>query len=364
MLKENVIGKVSQSDKEKALKAFKEYAKKASFPKEIINLVSLETISDHELYNNRFLMYVKDGMYITLSKNKEGIMRSFPVINRYDVTPDDIAEPLPPLSNGRNTVTKKPYFPIPKALTANLSDKEYFKTLVKVMNSNFGTLMQMYTLDEKKLAKNEYAGKMADMPAFFFGGGYDMLEQGMNQTEIDIRRKLGFVVNGAAEIMKRGGQMHIGVGDCTGWTVHTVGLNSQDATFVVFNGTRNSNGSLGYYRREVLPQKVKYLQAMQTNFHALMREHGVEPGTDVKDTSLTSDDQRVFAYLGNVLDNYQDVFKTARTYRYEGPIDKNEKLMTADKFASKVIFTPVKAKGNEVSTQKTSQKISFSRAQE
>ena len=343
MLKVKVAGKLTQADKEEAFKAFNEYEKKASFPKEIMNLVSLETISDYELSKGRRLMYLDNGIYITLSKNADGTLNNFPVVRRYDVTPNDIAEPLPPLSKGINTITKKPYFGLPKTLAANVSDKEYFKTLLNVLNTNFGTLMQMYTLNEKKLAKNGYAGKLGDMPTFYFGEGYEMLEQGMNQTEIDIRRKLGFVVNGASETMKIGGRISVGVGDCTGWTVHSIKLKGGDSySFVVFNGIKNSAGSLPYYRREVLSAKAGYLDVLRTNFHSIMREHGVEPGTDIKDQNLTTDDQRSFAYIGNTFDNYYADLSKVRALRFGGPIDKNTKLSTADRYVSKPKCTPVK----------------------
>lgn len=54
----------------------------------------------------------------------------------------------------------------------------------------------------------------------------------------------------------------------------------------------------------MLVEKTKWMNALYDNFHALMQENGVEPETDVKDKKLTDARQRVFAYLGNVLDNY------------------------------------------------------------
>lgn len=359
VLNENVIGQVTQSDKERAFKAFKEYAKKANFPKKIIDMVTLETISDHELYGNRFLMYVKDGMYITLDNTDK--MRSYPAINRYEVTPEDIAEPLPPLSNGINTITKKPYFSAPRSLASKVSDKQYFKTLLKVMNTNFGVLMQFHGLDEKKIAKNEYASKMADKPIFYFGEGYDTLEQNMDETEIAIRRQLGFVVNGAVDAIKAGAKLFIGAGDCTGWTVHSIKFKSSDdiSVFVVYNGISNSGGALPYYRSNQTYPKKEYLKKMQENFHTLMREHGVEPGTDVKNKSLTTPDQQFYAYLGNVLDNYYNMLLQTKALSDEGPAVENPKLKTLDKFVPKEIFTPVKANAEKVSAHKNAEKMSM-----
>ncbi|MCC8147743.1 hypothetical protein [Akkermansia sp.] len=347
MLKVKVIGKLSQADKEEALKAFKENANNAKFPKEIIDLVTINTISDYELYKNYRLMYYKDGMCITqLKKNNK--LTSFPAINRYDITSQDIAEPLPPLSNGINTVTKKPYFTIPKTLATNVSDKEYFKTLLKVMNTNFGTLMQMYTLDEKKVAKNGYAGKMADKAVLYFGEN-PILEEGMNETEITIRRQLGFIVNGAVDMIKAGGQLSIGAGDCTGWTVHCIDKKGNDTSvFVVFNGAKNSEAT-SYYRHGVVYTKAQLLKKMQANFHALMREHDVEPGTAVKNASLTTNDQRIFAYLGNTMDNYRMTLLKTKALGDDGPAEKDLGLKTLDKYAGKENATPVKTTAKKVS---------------
>lgn len=355
LIKVKVTGTITQEEKKDALKAFKEYAKKAKFPKEMIDKVTLDTISDHKLIGGRQLMYMKDGIYITFHKTEDGIMNSFPVINHYEITPEDMAEPLPPSSKGINTVTKKPYFSIPKALQSKLSDKEYFKTLLKVMNTNLGNLVQFYWLDPKKVAKNAYAGKMADERVFFFGEGFDAFEQGLDKTEIALRRKLGFTVDGANEIMKAGGKMHIGVGDCTGWTFHSIDLksskeNDEGSAFLVFNGIWNPRG-IAAYRDELMVHKVHALKKFRENFHEIMREHGVEPGTNIKDKSLDTPDKQVFAYLGNVLDNYQNILRTKALYR-GGPMEKYD-VMTLDKYITKEIFTPAKMAEKVASSAKT-----------
>lgn len=349
MLKLKVTGKLTQSEKVEALEAFKENAKGAKFPKEFVDKVTLDTISDYELIRNRRLMYLKDGIYITLSKGESGKLQSFPVINRYEITSKDIAEPLPPRSNGINTVTKKPYFSLPKGLGSKLSDKEYFKTLLTVMNTNFGNIMQMYNLDPKKLANNKYAGKMADERRLYFGEGYDVLEKGLDDKEVAIRRKLGFVVDGAIEIMKAGGSMHIGVDDCTGYTFHSIDLKDSNdgCAFLVFNGISNRLSIIAY-RDELLVHKSYDVKDFQKNFHELMREHGVEPGTDLKDKSLDTPVKQAFAYLGNVTDNYFSILK--EKVFFQGSPARKPDVKDLNKYVPKEISTPVKGKPAHVSS--------------
>ena len=209
----NVIGTISKTQKDEALKAFEEKAKLQKLPKEITNLVTKDTILDHELNGNKTIMYMDKGTVIYMIKGLSGKYTN-PAINLYDVQPHHIAEPLPPVSKGINSKTKKPYFSIPKNLATQLSaeDKTYFKSLYKVMNSNFGTLMQLGVLNEKKIKKNEYAGKIPDLSTLWFGE-IPNLEQGMNETEIKLRRQLGFIINGAAEAIKAGGTLDISLGN-------------------------------------------------------------------------------------------------------------------------------------------------------
>lgn len=352
-------GTLSRADKEELLAAFKEYAKKCDFPQKFTNLVTMDTINDNILVGGRAIMYIKDGMYITFDTDKI----SFPVVRRYSLTADDIAEPLPPLSNGKNTVTKKPYFTLPKPLIKQLSgeDKAYFKTLLKVMNQNFGTLMQMYTLDQKKVDKNEYTGKVPDMPCFYFGKGFDGLEQGLDETEISLRRQLGFVTTGIVDAIERANaKFETGAGDCTGWTVFSVSAKGADGKFqyvpaVVYNGALNRSG-LTYYQEGLLEKKIKWINVLYDNFHALMQENGVEPKTDVKDKKLTDARQRAFAYLGNVLDNYcltvypkmKEAFKLS---------EQEDKICTGfDDLVKKENYKPAQSKTTKVASQKQKSK--------
>ncbi len=352
-------GTLSRADKEELLAAFKKYAKKCDFPQKFIDLVTMDTINDNIVVGDRAIMYIKDGMFITFNTGK----RSFPVVKRYSLTADDIAEPLPPLSNGKNTVTKKPYFTLPKPLIKQLSseDKAYFKTLLKVMNQNFGTLMQMYTLDQKKVDKNEYTGKVPDMPCFYFGTGFDGLEQGLDETEISLRRQLGFVTTGYVDAIERvNAKLEHAAGDCTGWTVCALRNDGPDGKLqsipvVVYNGAVNPWG-IQYYQQGLLEEKMKWISALYDNFHALMQENGVEPKTDVKDKKLTDARQRAFAYLGNVLDNYcltvypkmKEAFKLS---------EQELKILTGfDALVKKEDYKPAQSKSTKVATQKQKSK--------
>lgn len=350
----NHRGILSQAEKEEALQAFKKNAKEIKLPQKFIDLVTMDTIYDNLIAGNRAIMYIKDGMYITLDRKLASLS-----VNRYGLTADDIAEPLPPLSNGKNTVTKKPYFTLPKPLIKQLSgeDKAYFKTLLKVMNQNFGTLMQMYTLDQKKVDNNEYTGKVPDMPCFYFGTGFDGLEQGLDETEISLRRQLGFVTTGYVDAIERvHAKVEIGASDCAGWTVFSLRNRGSDGklqgvSVVVYNGFKNHNGR-AYYQAILLEEKMKWINVLYDNFHALMQENGVEPKTDVKDKKLIDARQRVFAYLGNVLDNYcltiYPKMKEANPFK--------EEIKGFDALVKKENYKPAQSKSTKVASQKQKSK--------
>lgn len=305
LLNSKIIGTITDSQKEEALEAFEKNAKKHKIPKEIIKLVTKNTILDQELVGNKAIMYMDKGTVIFMIRGiKSGTYSGAPAIRLYDVQPEHIAEPLPPVSKGINTKTKKPYFSIPKGVGAKLSpsDKEYLKKLYKVMNSNFGTMMPLYQLDTKKLAQNKYAGKIPDLAVLGFGE-IPSLEKGMDETEIALRRQLGFVINGAAEMMKAGGKLSYTAGDCTGWTYHSITLNDNSKNFLVFNGAYNPKGSIGQYRVYMLNRKAGNLRFLQKGFKAIMEENGVELGTDPKAPGLTPK-QQIIAGWGNALQNY------------------------------------------------------------
>ena len=335
-----VTGKLSHADKIETLKSFKKEAVKAGFPKEIIKLVTNDTILDYEMYGHKRIMYLNDGMFISIHTYEDGNFAP-PTIRLYAINPNVIAEPLPPLSNGINTVTKKPYFLPLKGIAPQLSDKEYFKTLLKIMNTNFGAFMPMYPLNEKKIAKNQYAGKLVDKPAAFFADNLPMLEKDMSETEIAIRRKLGFVLNGAAEIMKAGGEIADLSGSCTGWDVHTFRLGSIINDYVVYNGIHNPTGALPYARGTLMNRQAFFLMKFQENFHKLMQEHGVEPGTPVNKPGLTPDQQQ-FAALGNTLANYINNLYKAKFLGGNSPHEKNQKLKSLDFLIGPENTTPPK----------------------
>lgn len=296
-----IIGTISEAQKKQAFKAFEERAKVQKLPKEITKLVTKETIVDHEMFGNKTIMYMDKGTVIFMIKDLNG-KYSDPAVRLYDVQPEHIAEPLPPVSKILDAIKKKPYFSVPKALEAQLSDKEYFKTLSKILNSNFAVMMPLPQLNEDKISKNKYAGKLADMTLLYFGE-IPSLEKGMSDTEIKLHRQLGFIMNGAVDIMKAGGKLSYSGADCGGWTYHGITLGDNRTNFVVFNGRYNKGGSLGEYRKNMVNRKGYYLRKFHENFHALMKEHGVEPGTNPKAPGLTAD-QRVLAGWGNALDNY------------------------------------------------------------
>lgn len=310
-------------------------------PAKFKKMITKDTILDYELANNQRILYMDDGMFIIQKKHKTGEF-DVPAICLYEFKPEYVAEPLPPISDGKNTITKKPYFSIPKGFDVKLSDKAYFKTLYKVMNSNFGTFMPMYELDEKKVNGNEYAGKVADNPNAYFGE-YPQLEKGMDETEVEIRRKLGFVLNGVVDIQKAGGKLSFGSADCTGWTPHALYIKEKDrTTFLVYNGVRNKTGTISETRFYQLHAKRIFLKNFQHNYHDLMQEHGVQPGTNIKQKGLTPD-QQLLAAWGNALDNYISALsKDKEIFTYNSTYLKNQKLKTLDKLIGKENIIPPK----------------------
>lgn len=324
--------KLSEADKKEALKAFQKEADKAKFPNDIKKLVTMDTILDHDFYSNGRVVYAADNICIVVRKTNGKY--GFPTIALYDIQEKDIAEPLPPVSNGRNTVTKKPYFSIPKNLAAQLSptDKEYFKTLYKVLNTNFGTMMIMPTLSESKISKNGYAGKLIDMPVVLFGDKFPMLEKEMGETEIAIRRKVGFLLNGALEMKKAGAKLFFGTAHCTGWKDHGLILNEQEfqrKAFTVPNGIYNAKGLLSYSRTMIKNNQIDFLRDLQSNFQDLLRENGVEPGTNPKQAGLTPKQQILVGWY-NAYSNYtNNLFKT-KFLGGHGTFLNDQKLKTSD----------------------------------
>lgn len=336
LLGARITESVSEDKKVEALKAFKADAKKQKLPKEITNLVTKGTILDHA-WNDNTIMYMDNGTVILMAVAVLGERcgeYSGLVIRLYDIQPEHIAEPLPPISKGINTKTKKPYFSMPKKLYGQLSaeDKTFFKTLYKVMNTNFGTMMPMYSLDQKKINKNEYAGKLGDLAALF-RGEIPSLEEGMDETEIKLRRRFGFILNGTIEMMKAGGKLSHPVGNCTGWTYHAIDLGDDNIDFPVFNGIYNAQGSLPVYRQHIFNAKVTMIRELHENFHSLMQENGVEPGTDIKQAGLTPK-QQILAAWGNTFDNYViDLFYKIKKY---------DKIRTLDTLLNKENIVPPK----------------------
>lgn len=336
-----VIGTLTQADKDEVYKASQKKCDGLEIPAKFKKMITKDTILDHIYGDNYRVLYMDNGMFIMQQKLETGEF-NVPVILLYEFKPEHIAEPLPPISDGKNSITKKPYFSVPKALGAKLSDKAYFKTLYKVMNSNFGTFMPMYEMDMKKIKKNEYTGKVADKPKAYFGE-YPQLEKGMDETEIQIRRKLGFVLNGVVDIQKAGGKLSFGSGDCTGWTPHGLYIKDgiDNTSFLVFNGVRNETGTLSETRFYQLHAKRSFLNKFQRNYHALMQEHGVQPGTNIKQKGLTPD-QQLLAAWGNVLDNYiKEIYKDEKIFTYDSEHIKSQKLKTLDKLIGKENYTPV-----------------------
>lgn len=322
--------RITDTDKKEALKAFKRMAKEVNFPKELVKRVTLDTILDFSfgLDERDHMLYADDGIFICIQKH-DGRFTSFPTIGLYKFQERDIAEPLPPISKGINTVTKKPYFSMPKALASKLSDKEYFKTLYKVMNSNFGTMMPMPQLSQKKVDRNEYAGKLVDQPLAFFGKDFPMLEKDMDETEISIRRELGFIVNGALEMIKAGAKADLST-SCTGWDGYSFEFEKAHHAFIVYNGISNKSGSIPHVRIGQIYQQAAFLVQFRTGFRKLMQEHGVEPGTSFKQKGLTPDQQVLAAWSG-ALDNYiNTLFEKKILGIDESPYVENQKMKTLD----------------------------------
>lgn len=306
------VSTLSPSEQQSIFQEVKKSNTYKNLPKDLRDLIKPETITglsaNHaDPANNNLTLVFDDrekGLLIHLHKY-EG--RPYTLVRRNKVTKDDIAEPVPAPNPKAN------HFPLPSQVISGLKKEgslDKFAPIVKILNENLELSLQTPALNPTKVKGGDYTGKLLDMPVFIFQNVEEVTKT-MDADEAALREKLGFSFESITDIP--GLFLHTSGKDCTGWNYidpainpplgevtsdHTLGLPS-----IVFTGEIHL-GILNEAQTVVLTSKVEYYTKLQENFHAMMRENGVEPGTDITKMRGESAEKMAWASLGNVLDNY------------------------------------------------------------
>ncbi len=316
-------GSVSAAEKKEIVKKFKKEATALKLPAEISGLVSTGSILNFKTQANDFILYM--GIDIYILNGPQGI-----AVQCCGFGEDSIAEPLKE-TKGINTVTKKPYFSIPNGFLKHLPNKDFYTEMQQILNTNFGTLMNIAVLNEKKLSKNAYAGKIADMPDIIFPNEKGMLHNIDSKGDSSICDYLGYRVNSLIAA-KEAGEVFMPRQICKGWTIYERKIGTTDNScgeFIVLNGKPNSKGIICAYRTLQIKNALQKLEQMQAGFHDFMYEKGVEPQTDPTGADLTAE-QRLVAAWGNAFDNYMFALLQRKLDNPRHPCYQNQKVKTLD----------------------------------
>lgn len=286
---------------------------KKSFPKELKVLIKPETImgrstnQEDPANNNLIIIYQdkKDGLLMHIAK-AEG--KSYLYARRSKAIAKDITESVPVPNPKAN------HFPLPTSLIAQLKKEgslNKFSLIFKILNGNFELSLQMPALNTSKAKSGAYTGKVLDMPVFTFNN-IPVVTKDMDMDEVRLREKLGFGFKSITELPNL--TLSSSGTDCTGWNYvdpksETPGQNSFLAPritsrTIVYNTPTNVLGMAKEAQSILLQAKLDYYKKWQENFHVMMRENGVEPGSDYTKMKGESAEKMTWAVLGNMIDGY------------------------------------------------------------
>ena len=99
-----VIGTLTQADKDEVYKASQKKCDGLEIPAKFKKMITKDTILDHIYGDNYRVLYMDNGMFIMQQKLETGEY-NVPVILFYEFKPEHIAEPLPPISDGKNSIS-------------------------------------------------------------------------------------------------------------------------------------------------------------------------------------------------------------------------------------------------------------------
>lgn len=332
------VSTLSPSEQQSIYQEVKKSNTYKDLPKDLRDLIKPETITglsaNHADPANNDLTLVFDdkekGLLMHLFK-ADG--QSYTIVRRNKATKDDIAEPVPAPNPKAN------HFPLPSQVISGLKKEgslDKFAPIVKILNENLELSLQTPALNPTKIKGGDYTGKLLDMPFFIFQNVGEVTKT-MDADEAALREKLGFSFESITDIP--GLFLHTSGADCSGWNYvgptinpplgevtsdHAIGSRS-----VVFTGEIHL-GIIIEAQTLVLTSKAKYYKRLQENFHAMMRENGVEPGTDITKMRGESAEKMAWASLGNVLDNYiNNLEKVMTKIKKDKPRGKSYSLAPA-----------------------------------
>lgn len=325
------VSALSPSEQQLILKKVKGSYNYKNFPNKLIELIKPETIigtsstqEDHQVQKfNIVFQDRKDGLLMYVIVDQHG--RDMLAARRTTASAKDVTEKV----SVPEAFLKTERFPLPSDITTALKKEgmlDKFALMAKILNANFNLSLIMPGFSMTKAKKGEYIGKLVDMPTFTFEE-IPAVTQNMDTEEVALRKKLGFAFTSMTDIpglilanssSKCPGIAYVypRVGNIRSASLagESVILTGEDALLVV-------QKTVQYVK---LSAKEIYYKKLQKNFHALMLENGVEPGTDHTKMKGESAEKKAWAAYGNMFDRYYETLdKELNKINKSKPTDKS-----------------------------------------